>query len=456
MIQKPGDRGFILPVLLAVTVFIVLAGVATIQVSLNNLRVAKTEYYRTNAQFAADAGLDAAIRSLNDDQSWVGSGSEIQLLNNGDIKTTYETTITDDSTDSFKKYLNVTAKTYTPASSSTPRVERKYQVQLRGVGGGSFSIVTGVGGLYMSNNSKIVGGNVYVNGEIRLSNSAQIGLTTNPVEVKAAHEICPAGGAAGYPRVCNSGENGEPISLATASRIYGSVQGTNQVTATNMSNPGLEPGSPPPADLPTYDRDAQKAAVATTITGAAAGCNNGTKTWAANTEITGDVEVKGTCRVTVQGNIWITGKLAMSNSAELIVANSLGAQPVVMIDSQNGLDMRNGAMFRSSTDATPLGFRIITYWSAAACSPNCADVTGSDLYNSRNITTIQLDNTASGPQTEFYAHWSRVNISNSGNVGALVGQTVQLSNSGAITFGVPVTGVTGVSAWVVKSYKRTF
>lgn len=450
------NKGFILPMLLAVTVFIVLAGVATMQVSLNNLRAAKTEYYRANVQFAADAGLDSAIRSLNDDQNWTGSGGEVTLLDNGDLKTTYDTTITDDATDSFKKYLNVTAKTYSPSTSGTPKVERKYEIQLRGVGGGSFSIVTGVGGLYMSNNSKIVGGNVFVNGEIRMANSAQIGLTTNPVNVKAAHQNCPVAGGVSYPQVCAPNENGEPISMSTAARIYGEVQATNQVTGTNMSNPGLVTGSPAPADLPTYDRDAQKAAVATTVTGASAGCNNGTKTWAANTKITDDVTVRGTCKVTVQGNVWVTGTLAMSNSAELIVANGLAAQPVIMIDGSAGLDMRNAALLRSSTDATPQGFRMITFWSAASCSPDCGNVNGSDLYNSRNTTTIQLDNSASGPQTEFYARWTRVNIVNSGNVGALVGQTVQLSNSGAITFGTNVTGVTDVSAWVVKSYKRTF
>lgn len=450
------QSGFILPLLLAVIVFIILAGVATMQVSLNNLRVAKDEYYRTDVQFAADAGLDAAIRSLNDDQSYTGTGVETTLLNTSDLKTTYQTTITDDPSDSFKKYLDVTAKGYSPATSGTPKVQRKYRVELRGVGGSTYSLVTGVGGLYMSNNAKIVGGNVYVNGEIRLSNSSQIGLTTNAVNVKAAHQNCPVAGGATYPRVCAANENGEPITLSGSAKIYGEVQGANQTTGTNMFNPGLVAGTPAPADLPTYDRDAQKAAVATTITGASAGCNNGTKTWAANTKITGDVTVSGTCKVTVNGNIWITGTLTTRNSSEVIVGNGLASQPVIMIDGSSGLTMQNASIMKSSTDATPKGFRIITYWSAASCSPDCSDVTGTDLYNSRNTTTISLDQSASGPQTEFYAHWSRVNINNSGNIGALIGQTVQLSNSGAITFGTSVTGVSGVSAWVVNSYKRTY
>jgi hypothetical protein len=83
-------------------------------------------------------------------------------------------------------------------------------------------------------------------------------------------------------------------------------------------------------------------------------------------------------------------------------------------------------------------------------------VTGTDLYNGRNTTTIQLSNNAEGPNTEFYARWSRVQLSNGGNIGALVGQTVELNNSAAVTFGTEVSGVSGVVGWVIDSYKRDF
>lgn len=455
MNRKTAQSGFLLPTLLVVTLFVVAVGIVTIQLSINNFRAAKVEYYRTNVQFTADAGLDAAVQSLNADQLWTGSGGEVTLLDNGDVKTTYNTTVVNDS-DPYKKFINVTARTYTPSTSTTPRVERKYQVQLRGVGGGSYSVVTGVGGLYMSNNSKIVGGNVYVNGEINMSNSAQIGLTTSPVDVKAAHQNCPVGGGATYPRVCAAGENGQPITLNNLSKIYGEVQATNQTTGTNMFNPGLVAGSPAPAALPSHDRAAQVAAVASTTTGSAASCYTGTKTWTANLKITGDVSISNTCKVTVEGDVWITGKLQLSNSSELIVKNGLSAVPVIMIDGHDGFSASNGALLRSSTDATPKGFRIITYWSTASCSPDCSNVTGSDLYNSRNQTTIQMNNNASAPLTELYARWTRITISNGGNIGAVVGQTINLTNSGTITFGTSVTGVGGISAWVVESYKRTF
>ncbi len=452
--------GFALVALLITIFFVASAGIVTAQLALSNLLLASVEYYRVNTQFAADAGLDDAIQHLNTDQTYTGTGAETDFYTapSNAFKTTYQTTIADDpGGDPYVKYLDVDAKAYTPATNtSSPRIERKFQIKLRGVSGGSFSVVTGVGGLYMSNNAKIVGGNVYVNGEIQLSNSAQIGLTTNPVNVRAAHMICPVPATAAYPRVCGVGENGQPISMSVNAKIYGNVQATNQTTGTNMFSPGLQAGSPAPSALPTHDRDALKAAISSTITGASAGCSSGTKTWAANTKITGNVSISGSCKVTVSGDIWITGNLTMGNTSQLIVANGLTTAPVLMLDGSAGLNMDQSSALVSNTNATPVGFRVVTYWSAASCSPECSDVTGTDLYNSRNTSTISLSNSASGPQTEFYARWSRVTINNSGNIGALVGQTVQLSNSGTITFGATVTGGFGISAWVVNTYKRTY
>lgn len=459
MIQKSQQSGFLLVSLLIVTFFIVITGVVTSQVALNNLRAATVEHSRLNAQLAADAALDFSVYTINQDHDWEGTlsetPSEVTIFEDADTKVTYESEVIDDA-DPYVKYIEVTGRTYSPKTSPDPRVERKYEIKLRGVGGGSFSVVTGVGGLVMSNNAKIVGGNVFVNGEISMSNSAQIGLTTDPVDVKAAHANCPSPANGTYPRLCASGEDGQPISISGSAHIYGEVMANNQTSGSGMTDPGLVAGSVAVGNLPSHDRDAQKSAVANNQTGAAAGCSSGTKTWPANLKITGNVTISNTCKVTVQGDVWITGRLNLSNSAELIVDNSLINPPVLMIDASGGLGMSNSSILRSNNQATPVGFRVITYWSQASCQPDCADVTGTDLYNSRNTTTISLSNSASGPNTEFYARWSRVSINNSGNLGALVGQTVQLTNSATVTFGTTVTSVGGISAWVIDSYKRTF
>ncbi len=452
--QQLHDNGFVLVALMIISSFILALGLVTAQLGLSNLRLATAETYRVNAQFAADAGLDSAIQNLNSDETWTGSGGEVTLLDNGIMKSTYNTTVTNDADPGFK-YVSVTARTYVPSTNTSPRIERKFQIKLRGVGGGSFSVVTGVGGLVMSNNSKIVGGNVYVNGTITLDNSALIGLTSSPVAVKAAHQSCPTPPNGTYPQVCNSGENGQPIAVNSSnSKIYGEVQGTNQTDGAGMYNPGLVAGSPAPLALPTHDRDAQKAAVTTTVTGASVSCNNGTQTWAANTKITGNATISNKCEITVLGDIWITGNLTFNGSAKIIVGNGITTPPVIMIDGAQALAMRNSAVFTSN--AVPTGFRIVTYYSRASCSPDCGNVTGTDLYNSRNDATIDLDNSSSGTNTEFYARWTKVLINNSGNLGALVGQTVELRNSATVVFGTRVSGVSAYSAWIIEYYKRNF
>jgi hypothetical protein len=329
-------------------------------------------------------------------------------------------------------------------------------VDLRPVRSGAYSIVSGVGGLVMSNSTKIVGGDVLINGDIKLTNSAQIGLTTNPVNVEVAHQNCPVPVDITYPRICNSGENGQPISIQNTAHIYGTVYANNQTSGTSMSNPGLVASSGVDAQpLPPHDRDAQQAAIATTRSGSDASCttNNGTQTWPANLKITGNVTISKSCKVTVQGDVWITGTLEMENSGQLIVSSSLGlTKPNIMVDGQT-ISLRNTSSLVSNSSNT--GFQLINYWSTASCSPDCSDVTGNDLYNSRNQATILLDNSASGPHTIFYSRWTKVLINNSGQIGALVGQTVELKNSSTISFGTSVSTGT-VTYWVIDGYRRSF
>lgn len=454
------QTGFILLTTLLTCVFIMVLGTISLQLITSNLKTARNDQYRLNAQLAADAGLDEAVRQINLDGTWEGSGSEQTLMDQNNTRTTYQTEVIEGAND-FQKFINVTAHSYTPSSSTTPKFTRKYQTELRGVGSGNYSVVGGVGGLILKNSAKILDGRVFVNGNISLDNSSQIGLDllgipVIPVEVRSAHQSCPVPADATYPRICNPGENGEPISLNhPQSRIYGEVMANNQTNGTRMYAPGLVAGSVTPSPLPAHDRDAQKAAISNTMSGASAGCSVlGARTWAANTRIDGNVTISGVCIITIEGDVWITGNLNISNTAIIVVRSGLSSPPQIMVDGPSGVTIRNAAALNANILGT--GMRFITYASAAPCSPDCSNVTGTNLYNSRNQTTISIQNSATAGQTEFYARWSKVSVSNGGNIGALAGQTVEISNSAAITFGTSVSGFTGPVAWVVKSYKRLY
>jgi hypothetical protein len=445
------QKGSVLLMFVITLPFLIIIAASYMDLAVSSFQVARKDQYATHSQLVADAGLDYGIHQLNADLAWVGTVGQVQLHNDGKVKTTYEVTITD--VDSDTKIITATGRVYTPVTSATPVSKTKLAIDMRPVTSGNFSVVTGVGGLYLSNTAKILGGNVFVNGEIQMSNSAQIGLSTSPVTLQVAHQNCPVPPNATYPRLCASGENGQPITLINNAKIYGSVSANNQTNGAGMSNPGLVASSGvTPQGLPPHDRAAQKAAVATTITAAAASCSSGVRTWAANTKITGDVIVSNSCKVTVNGNVWITGKLTLQNSSQLIVADSLGTtRPDIMVDGSK-VDLTNSSLMKSNSSST--GFRIITYWSRASCSPDCADVTGTDLANSRNDVTIELSNNSEGPHTMFYSRWSRVLVGNGGQIGALIGQTVELKNSSTVTFNTSAGVVT--TYWVVDGYRRIF
>ncbi len=451
MISRLSQRGSALITIIIVMPFLMLITALYMQLTVSSFRLARGDQYRTHAQLAVDAGIDFAVQEVNLTDGWLGTIGEEPLHDDGKIRTTYEVSVVDNSEDS--KTLVAVGRTYSPVTNLTPVAEVTIHTDLRPVSSGEFSIVTGVGGLFMSNNAKILGGDVFVNGEISMSNYAQIGLSNNPANVSVAHQNCPNPADATYPRICNSGENGQPVTFNNSARIYGSVRANNQTDGSSMSNPGLIASSGVAAQaLPIHDRAAQKAAITSTITGAAASCNNGTLTWAGNLKITGDVTISNTCKVTVNGNVWITGKLDVRNSGQLIVSDTLGTnRPTIMVDGEYAKFNQNAVL---QGNASNKGFQIITYKSNASCSPDCADVIGADLFNSRNLTTIELDNSASGPNTIFYARWARVKVVNSGQIGALVGQTVELANSGTITFGTSIG--TGTTFWIIDGYRRVF
>ena len=462
------EKGFIIASLIITTTLIVAVGAAVATLVVNNYSLATRETYRLGAQLAADAAVDRAIAELNNDTNWTGTGGEIDLHNNNGYKTTYEINIVNSASPS-NKVIEATGNTYYPSTAAVPTVSRTYSVDARSLGtaAGTYSIVTGVGGLIMNNSAKIVGGDVYVNGTITMTNTAQIGLSSNSVDVKAAHQSCPIGGGVTYPSICASGE---PIGINNSAHIFGNVCATNQVNGSGMSAGGLDAGcaDPPPLALPDHDRDAQKANITTTTSDpyyTTCSSNTAERTWPAGLKIEGDVIIQLGCEVTIEGDVWITGNLTMRNSAKLIVSDSitLGGTstvdpdyPSIMIDGSTGLFIGNSAQVISNS--ADVGAQLITYWSNASCSPDCTDVTGQDLFDSSDVTTIYLEQSAQAPSSILYSKWSQVDLNNGGDIGALIGQKVKLRNSAAVTFGASVSGGGGSSPviWLVDNYRRTY
>lgn len=452
------QSGFIMPFLMFSVVFILSLAALVASLSLNTFNLASRETYRVNAQLAADAGLDAALRNLNTTPTYTGSGGEVTLLDVDNMKTTYLTTVTDGAT-SDRKVLAVTAKTYFPSSSATPKITRKYEVDLQNVtpSTGPTSVVSGVGGLIMNGNSKITGGDVVVNGKITMSNGSQIGTQTNAVNVRVAHQSCPQPATAAYPQVCTAAA-GQSIVVGNTARIYADVRATNQTNGANMFNPGLIPNQTfSPVPIPLYDRNSHPVAVTKNATDIDMICpNNGNITWPTNVKIIGDVTLGNNCTVTVPGNVWVTGNLNTGPGGIIKVSDTLGTtKPVIMIDGIGGFVFGNNGLLKQNSSNT--GFDVRTFYSTAACSPTCANVTGTDLANSQNIVTIDLANNGNAPGTVFISEWTRVRVSNNGALGAIAGQSIELGNNAVINFSASVPGSNNLTATYVKrGYMRVF
>lgn len=457
--EKSDQQGFVLSVFTITVILVSLMLTSITSAAALNYRRAVLEVYNVNAQITADAGLDEALVELTLDENWTGSGGEVELLNQDNIRTTYETSISNGATANFK-VINVTARTYAPADSTDPSVTRRYEIDVEAVtsGTGPSSVVSGVGGLVLNNNAKISGGDVVVNGTINISNNAQIGLSTNPVNVRVAHQSCPVPPNADFPRVCAPNENGQPINMGTNGRIYGDVRATNQTNGANMFNPGLIAGQTfAPVSLPDYDRDAHKGDVDVVQSPSVAGCsNNQTKTWPANLRITGDVSLANGCTIVVSGRVWIEGDFHTGNNTTFEIAESNGStNPVIMIDGEDGLALGNNTEIIPNSSGA--GMEVITFWSAADCSPDCSEVTGSDLKDSQDRVTIDLNNNGNAENSVFYARWSKVRVANNGGLGAVAGQTVELSQNAVISFTASVPGSDNlITTWVKRGYMRVY
>ncbi len=485
---KNQQEGFIIGSLLVLMLVLSVLMMTITTSGILNFQGATKENSRVNAQFASDSGLDQGIHKINQDSTWPGTGftwdgtmwigaqAEEELFNNGDIRTTYEVSVSPGDTDK-QKIIRSVGRTYSPASSTTPNASRIFEIQVVSLLASNTSIVTGVGGLIMNNSSKIIDGSVFVNGQINMSSTAQIGTSTYPLQVFVANKVCPIPADANFPRLCANNENNNPITINSPnSYIYGEVSANYQSNDSNMvnvSNPSnsaiVQSSGVAPQALPVHDRAAmisglpysnpQDSSTGTPANIASCTSNGGTKIWGGSTgqgeKIRGDVVVSAKCRVEIRGPVWITGSLKMGNSGSITVTNSLGTTiPTIMIDGADGFEMNQSSQLVQNSSG--VNVQIITYWSASACSPNCPDVTGNDLFNSQDIPTIDIVNAGDATEAIFYAKWSKVIIRNSVNVGALVGQVVELEQSATIAFSSSLPGFTPRTTWVKRGYLRVF
>lgn len=459
-------RGFLLVTVMAGSFFISLLIMITTSLAVVQYRTSVEANNAVHLQLTLDAAVSQALVELQANAAWPGITTQTELNSTSNLKTTYTTAVTTDLP--TIKRLTITAFLYKPASSPSPIETRKLEVALQSTGSApatplSFAVVTGTGGLILSSSAQVLGGDLYVNGSIDMSNTASIGSSSSPVRVFVAHTLCPIPADATYPRVCGSSETApQPIDMRGSSWIYGEVRATNQTNGARMSNPGLIAGeASPPAAMPLHDRSAITSSVSSTMTGSTASCSiKKAVTWPAHVKITGDVSTTGSCVAEVEGDVWITGNLSMTTSSTIKVKDGLTEPPTIMIDGNAGFSGAGSSKLQQNSNG--VGFNIVTYYAQSSCNPGCTSLSGVDLSNSRLLPTITLSNSFSAPKTYMYARWSKVSISNTGLVGSLAGQLVDISSAGSVNLDGdvdefnPDNGSSTAGNWKITSYKKVY
>ena len=432
----------LLALITSMALFIALSGILSL--SMINLASVKRSASDISAQYVAEAGIDKAVFEINNDPTYPGTNTACPLGTSGSNpvtlfddsikgKATYETCTMAGSIP-HEILVYAVGKVYASSTSAYPIATRRIKATVQGSPAGDYALQTGPGGLTMTNSAAITNGPVYVGGFLTMSNSSSIGSPGAPISVGVANARCPAGGGSTYPAICAAGVQPNPITITNSARIYGNVSANGQSISTGMSHSGLVASTGVSApSLPDYDRDTHKAAASTTLTSSAASCSGSqNKTWPANVHITGDVTLSNSCVITVNGDAWIDGRLTLSNSSVMRVAASATNSPTIMVDGSSGIIMNNSSSI--ATNSAGVGFYMITFHSAASCTPNCVSVTGTDLYNSHALNTITVGNQGLAAGTKFYARWTALTISNGGTVGSIMAQKITLGNSGNLSF----------------------
>lgn len=454
------QNGLVIVLVIGLISILMVIGISLLSQSTSQYVLTNASATTTNATYTAEAGVEQSVLELNGDSNFSGYPTEQEFFNSENQgRGTYQTTITNASGGSNAKVITSTGRVYQHNSSQKLLSSRTVQVTVVATSSEGYSVMSGPGGLILSGSANIVNSSVYVGGRIELSGAARIGTGIYPLDVNVANKACPSGNNPGssYPSVCSGTE---PIDLAWSTFIFGSVCATGQ-TSTGPNN-NIQPGiggqgliagcTAPDVTQPTYDRQAHIDAVTTSASGNdnVYTCKNWpfTREWPDNLQLTGDVDVKSVCVITLRGDVHITGDLDIGGASTIIVDNALGnTQPTILVDGK--ITVNGSAQILPNLSGT--GPRLISWDSNAPCGSSCTTITGTDLKRTATYETIKVGGAAIVPGVSFQSYWGQATIGGSGVIGSAVGQTVKLNGAGTVTFGTQLSS--GADTWTISSYQ---
>lgn len=454
------NKGALLPTTLIVLLFLLSIGLTLTGLALTQLQSAQRGVAQSNSLMAAEAGVEMAIHELNLDDDFEGYTEEQEWFDTDQQgRGTYQVEVQGGAI-AEEKIVISTGKVYSHGSDEPSHTSRVRAVMVGTTIQEDRAVRAGAGGLVLQGNAGISNGPVHVDGRIDMSGNANIGSQNQPVNVDVGYYACPPGGGSDYPRLCTSSDDADqPIAIDNNNHIYGDVCANGQSDGDSMSHGGLNENCAEVDQLGLpgnefHDREAQQDAVEEVYSAPNQGSCGGQQniTWPANLHIQSDVSAGGGCQVSVEGDVWIDGDLSIRANSSVRIADGVEEPPFIMVDGENGVDLSSNDGILPNEDG--VGAVVITFYSTADCSPDCINVTGSDLQDSEQVETIRLGANANAPATIFYARWTEVNMGGNATTGGLIGQIVRMQGTGDVVFGEELSS--GEQVWSIVNYHRVF
>lgn len=415
--NQQGQIIIIALVLTAVVIAIVgtLLGYAGVQVRSHKQAVA-----RAQALNIAEAGIEAAVWKLNNQQGYNGESGTVYGAG------VYNITITNLSGSS--KLLKAEAAV---PSTTSPLARRTVQITITtdAVGiGFNYGVQVGEGGLQMDNNSKVIG-NVYSNGNIIGATNTRIqtgGATVAGVTGKIdnmqidananAHfiEDTTVGGSTTSASFLRGTVGGNAISDSISNCTIGGNATYDTKTSCTIGGSQTTP-NPNPYDDPDivnlpisdaqvdqWEQDAEAGGVITSYT-----LSNGASASLGPKKINGNLTLDNNATLTVTGTLWVTGQIDVSNGATIKLDSSYGSLGGVVLagidgdDSAGYIELDNGSNVLGSGTS---GSYLLLLSQRNNQSSNAIKVsnngTGAIIYAGEGV--VELDNNAQMKEITAY------------------------------------------------------
>jgi hypothetical protein len=276
----------------------------------------------------------------------------------------------------------------------------------------SFALQAGNDGIYMGNNSGVVG-TVYSNGDVICQGTAAVvDGDAYVTKTNGLVDTCTVNFHAHADRILNSKVDGDAYYAVDPSGISGTnVKGTK--------HPGS--ATPPPKDLPDIDLAFWRAAAE------AGGTLSGEHHPADNSslgpkKINGDLIFDNNVDVTVTGPIWVTGDLILNNNATLTLHSSYGPYGTVILADHQGDPSSHGKI-----TMVP-GSDVIGSGNPKSHILLCSTNTSMDPID----PAIDVSNNAAG--AVFLALDGIMRLNNNANAKSMAARKLYLNNNAVVTY----------------------